>query len=160
MASNRQEHRSGAHVAQIVMKPEFYDKKLEKMDFIVSLIGEVRTVRHQSNRCTRRNNSSRWCLRVTFCLSTQKIVRWVVPMELRQQCSLLCTFCCGIWSMRSLADFNELSPDSFFTRGTGPFSEFSSSNCCGAKGQQGSTDWKHWYKHRIIGHFVDFYGPF
>eukprot|EP00434_Breviolum_minutum_P030987 symbB.v1.2.027405.t1/scaffold2802.1/size122644/1 len=36
-----QEHRSGAHVAQIVMKPEFYDKKLEKMDFIVSLIGEV-----------------------------------------------------------------------------------------------------------------------
>ena len=38
---NRQEHRSGAHTAQIVMKPEFYDKKLEKMDFIVSLIGEV-----------------------------------------------------------------------------------------------------------------------
>ena len=44
MVSNCQEHRSGAHVAQIVMKPEFYDKKVEKMDFIVSLIGEVRTV--------------------------------------------------------------------------------------------------------------------
>ncbi|CAJ1439658.1 unnamed protein product [Effrenium voratum] len=36
-----QEHRAGAQLAQIVMQPEFYDKKLEKMDFLVSLIGEV-----------------------------------------------------------------------------------------------------------------------
>lgn len=36
-----QEHRSGAYAAQIVMKPEFYEKTLEKLDFIVSLIGEA-----------------------------------------------------------------------------------------------------------------------
>ena len=36
-----QAHRAGAQLAQIVMQPEFYDKKLEKMDFLVSLIGEV-----------------------------------------------------------------------------------------------------------------------
>ncbi|CAL1130278.1 unnamed protein product [Cladocopium goreaui] len=39
--SGCQEHRSGAYAAQIVMKPEFYEKTLEKLDFIVSLIGEV-----------------------------------------------------------------------------------------------------------------------
>ena len=33
------------------MKPEFYDKKLEKMDFIVSLIGEV-SFHEFCNRCT------------------------------------------------------------------------------------------------------------
>ena len=36
-----EDHRSGAYAAQIVMKPEFYDKTLEKLDFIVSLIGEA-----------------------------------------------------------------------------------------------------------------------
>jgi len=36
-----QAHRSGAQAAQIVMKPEFYDKQLEKLDFYVSFIGEV-----------------------------------------------------------------------------------------------------------------------
>ncbi|CAJ1406770.1 unnamed protein product [Effrenium voratum] len=39
--SGCQAHRAGAQLAQIVMQPEFYDKKLEKMDFLVSLIGEV-----------------------------------------------------------------------------------------------------------------------
>ena len=38
-----------------------------------------------------------------------QLVRWVVPMELCQQCSLLCTSCCGIWNMRHLAVFNQLS---------------------------------------------------
>jgi len=39
--SGCQEHRSGAQAAQIVMRPEFYEKTIERQDFFVSLIGEV-----------------------------------------------------------------------------------------------------------------------
>lgn len=36
-----QDHRSGAQAAQIVMKPEFYDKTLEKFDIFISFVGEA-----------------------------------------------------------------------------------------------------------------------
>eukprot|EP00438_Fugacium_kawagutii_P018146 Skav206346 [mRNA] locus=scaffold3448:18626:25158:+ [translate_table: standard] len=36
-----QDYRSGAQAAQIVMKPEFYDKTLEKFDIFISFVGEA-----------------------------------------------------------------------------------------------------------------------